>query len=844
MAAPHVTGGGAAGRAGPEREAGPVPAFGGCEAAPPGAGAAVAPLLPGLPPYRAGSGRSGGAALPAAPTPGHRRLRGARPALGHRRLRGARPAPASSSRLLFSGTAPAAFSSPVLPWVFFPSSGTAPAAFSSPVLLWVFFPSSGTAPAAFSSPVLLWVFFPSSGPAPAAFPPPVLLWVFFPSSGTAPAAFPPLQPDKRLFPPELRGVCLGKAGSKAEARPDQRLKMALGHSETNEVLRITAEQERALGGDGTSGSRMMDQSLSALITEYGKQVEEMREQLQLYQAQMGGMKKKLEEVTKENERLHAELKEPLEKQLEALPYVHLETDIPADEGTVRTLQEELRVAKQDQLSSIQQLTRQLHVTNQQFLKTVTEQDVELEQLRKQLRQAKIDGQAANAKLEEMVALKEKLQSQLERKEEDRMSAQERETASDKRLQQMQSNIKQLEIRLCVAVQDAEQLRTEKVALEEQIRELQAKSASLESETYDAVAKVQDCIQLLEEANLQKSQALFGEKQKEEEIKKLQDEMSQLAENTAARIRKEVDTAKKQCNMQVSRLTEEVSALQMECAEKQSQIERAIREKRAVEEELEKIYREHREHESDSRKLEQLHQKYLFAEAAKDDLQRSLQVTQNKLKQLEMNSEEEKSRCQEVICKLQSTLDSEREKSSFVSEQRLKLQQENEQLQNEMEGLRKLAMEAQKKAKIKISTMEHEHAVKEHGYEARLREMEDTSHKSTTELRRLLVAQQKATNRWKEETKNLTETAEARISKLKSELRQQKLRSQELISQLEIANEKVTEDETLMTEYREYIDRLQRRLSQAEQRAATASQQLSLLTTQNKKAASLKDLENI
>ncbi|XP_066042757.1 sodium channel and clathrin linker 1 isoform X2 [Chamaea fasciata] len=618
--------------------------------------------------------------------------------------------------------------------------------------------------------------------------------------------------------------------------------MALGHYETNEVLRNTAEQERALGDDGASEPRVMDQRLSTLITEYGKHVEEMKQQLQLYQAQMGEMTLKLEEVTKENERLHAELKEPLEKRLEALPFVHLETDIPADEGLVRTLQEQLQLEKQekdqaverwqklsqehdrlqqqyqehltkaqilmterkkqnDQLTSFQQLTRQLHVakekielTNQQFLKTVTEQDVELEKLRRQLRQAKIDGQVANAKLEEMLALKEKLHSQLERKEEDRISAQERETASDKRLQQMQSSIKQLEMRLCVTVQDAERLRTEKVALEEQISELQAKSANLESEKYEAVAKVQDCIQLLEEANLLKSQALFEEKQKEEEIKKLQEEMSQLAENTAARIRKEVDTAKKQCNMQLSRLTEEVSALQMECGEKQNQIERAIREKRAVEEELEKIYREHREHESDSRKLEQLHQKYLLAEAAKDDLQRSLQMTQNKLKQLEINSEEEKSRCQEVICKLQSTLDSEREKSAFVSEQRLKLQQENEQLQNEMESLRKLAVEAQQKAKIKISTMEHEHAVKEHGYEARLREMEDTSHKSTAELRRLLVAQQKATNRWKEETKNLTDTTEARISKLKSELRQQKLRSQELISQLEIANEKVAENE--------------------------------------------------
>lgn len=63
-------------------------------------------------------------------------------------------------------------------------------------------------------------------------------------------------------------------------------------------------------------------------------------------------------------------------------------------------------------------------------------------------------------------------------------------------------------------------------------------------------------------------------------------------------------------------------------------------------------------------------------------------------------------------------------------------------------------------------MEHEHAVKEHGYEARLKEMEDTSLKSTAELRRLLAAQQKATNRWKEETKNLADTTEARISKLK------------------------------------------------------------------------------
>ncbi|NWV01167.1 SCLT1 protein, partial [Upupa epops] len=633
-------------------------------------------------------------------------------------------------------------------------------------------------------------------------------------------------------------------------------------------------------------------SVSAVIAEYDKHMEEMREHLHLYQAQMRKMRLQLEQVTKENERLHVELKEALEKQLEALPFMPLGADMSADEDIVRNLQEQIKLINQEkvqaielwqtvsqehdqlqqqyqerltetqihmaerqrqkeQLTSFQHLTQQLHTANekielskQHFLKTVMEQNAELQRLRKQLRQAKIDGQTANTKLDEMTKLTERLQSQLERKEEDVLSAQQRETASDKRLQQMQSSIKQLETRLHVTVQDAEQLRTERTALEKQIGELQTKCAHLEKEKNDAVAKVQDCIELLEEANLQKSQALFGEKQKKEEIKTMKDEMAQLAEDSAARIRKAVDAAKKQYNVQVSRLTEELSALQMECGQKQEQIERTIREKRALEEELEKIYREDRGHESDNRKLEQLHQKYLLAETTKSDLQISLQTTQNKLKQLEMNSEEEKSRCQEAICKLQSILDSEREKSAFVSDQRLKLQQENEQLQKEVEVLRKLATEAQQKAKIKISTMEQEHAVKENGYEARLKEMEDTTQKSTAELRRLLVAQQKATNRWKEETKHLTETTEARLSKLKSELSQQKLRSQELISQLEIANEKITEDEKLMMEYREYINRLQRRLSQAEQRAATASQKLSLVTTQKKKAASLRDLEGI
>ncbi|XP_005877811.1 PREDICTED: sodium channel and clathrin linker 1 isoform X5 [Myotis brandtii] len=624
----------------------------------------------------------------------------------------------------------------------------------------------------------------------------------------------------------------------------QRLNEVLRQCQMENVSKYSTMQKAAFKGEGGDilGNSVVDQSFSApLITEYDKHLEELNGQVKYYQKQVGEMKLQLESVIKENERLHSELKDAVVKQLEALPFgTEMGNDIYIDDETVRNLQEQLQLANkeknyvlelwqnvsqeldkvkkiyqenkaqiqviegrkqkvntqslshtyQNQLSNSHQLNEQLYVNsesiemdNQHLLKTVTEQSVEIEKLRKQLR-------------------------------------------------------------LCVTVQEATQLRADKTHLEKQTRELQAKYNELENERYEAVVTARNSMQLLEEANLQKNQALLEEKQKEEDIEKIKKSFSQLMQEAATRAKKEIFNTRKQYHVQISQLTEELSVLQMECAEKQGQIERVIKEKKAVEEELEKVYREGKVNENHYRKLEEMHQRCLVAECSKDDLQLRLKTAENKLKQLEINSSEEISRCQEMIQKLQNALESERENCGFVSEQRLKLQQENEQLQKETEDLRKMALEAQKKAKLKISAMEHEFSVKEHGFEVQLREMEDSNRNSTVELRHLLATQQKAANRWKEETKRATESAEMRISNLKSELSRQKLHTQELLSQLEMANEKVAESEKLILEHQEKANRLQRRLSQAEQRAASASQQLSVVTVQRRKAASMMNLENI
>lgn len=626
-----------------------------------------------------------------------------------------------------------------------------------------------------------------------------------------------------------------------------------------------------------------DKSIMApLIAEYDQHIDDMTEQLQKYQVQMAAVKVKLDRVVQENERLHVELRESVERQLHAIPVSSgAEGSTLDEEAVVRNLQEQIHMSEQervqatelwqttsqelerlqqihqktisdaqmhdaqkkqltDQLVQFQQHTHKLQLTNQklettnqQFLKTLTEQTTEMEELQSKHRQSKAELRTATAKVNEMTKLLQNLQEQMQRREQDVLEAQGRENAADRRLQQLQSALSQLESRLNAATQEAETVRREQTVYEKKVGELQARCATLEEEKYAALSKVRESIQTAEEATLQKEQVLLREKQKTEELEKTKEAIKQLIQDAAVRTRKEVENVRKQCNIQILRMIEELSALQLECADKQSQIERSLRERKAVEEELEKVYKEGRA-EPDYRKMEALHQRCLEAERRREDISITLQSSHNKLKKIEMDYTEELSRCQEEVRRLQSSVAAAREDCVCVSEERLKLQQENTQLRKEMDDLRKSNLLVQKKAKQQMSQLEQEYSMKEQGLDARVRELEESSRSSSADLTRLLAAQQKSTRRWKEEATKLVQEFETKISSLKAELNRQKQRSRELELQLETDHTSISEYERQLTEYQEKASRLQIRLTQAEQKATTATQQLNMMTSRRRK----------
>ncbi|XP_069782090.1 sodium channel and clathrin linker 1 [Narcine bancroftii] len=674
----------------------------------------------------------------------------------------------------------------------------------------------------------------------------------------------------------------------------QRLNAVLSQYQAMQLSSSASKELRQLKENDPPAPWLVDKCLMApLVAEYDKQLQNLNEQLNCHQVRMNEMKLKLEVVVKENERLHAKLQETIENQLESLPSGARIGDVDFTEGeTVKNLKEQLRLAIKEKdlalelwqsvsqtldqmhqvyqdhvsaaqnhafgeqqqteyLAHFQELSQQLQrtnqklkMTNQLFIKTVRNQNLELEENRKELRKAKMDLRTATMKMEEMSKIVQSMEEEMQRNEQNAAAALGREEASDKQLQQLQTAITQCEARLQAATQVAEKLQKEKYSFELQIGKLQEKYAQAEDEKYEAVAKVRDSMQLLEEANLQKDQVLLRERQKEEEVVKMKEAINHLIQEATAQTKKEVENVRKQSNVQIFRLTEELTAVQMKCEDKQGQIERALREKRAVEEELEKIYRNGSGNEEDCRKIDELHQRCLNAERSKDDLQITLQAAQNKIRKLEMNQEEELSRCKEMIQKQQTSLENIREDCDTVSEERLRLQKEKEQLRKEMEELKKVSLDVQRKARQQVATLEHECSLKEHGFEIQLRELEDTKRNSNTELKRLLAAQQKAASRWRDEVRKLTEAFETKQNNLKSELSRHKQHSQELVSQLEVTHKKIAEYEKQLSENQEKINRLQRRLSHSEHRAATASQKLSTVTSQRRKADTFFDLESI
>ncbi|XP_077460512.1 sodium channel and clathrin linker 1-like [Stigmatopora argus] len=659
-----------------------------------------------------------------------------------------------------------------------------------------------------------------------------------------------------------------------------RLNSSLSQYQHGEHVPSQVEEEKT----ENAAPWLSDKGITApLIAEYDRHIDKMSQQLQKYEVSMADVKKKLESVILENERLHAELRESVEKQLQSTTKTsEVECSTMEEEAVVKNLQEQIKLSEQERMQAMElwqtatleldhlqdfyqksltdgqnanakqqqlkdqivvtqqhahqlQVTNQeLQLTNQQLLMTVTEQTTEMEALSSQLRMTKSDLGTATNKVEDMNKQLKLVQHQLKRQKEELNEAHNREEEAERQIHQLQSTITQKETRLKTTSQEADDIRGLQTMWEHMSSNFKARCITLEQEKFDALDKVRESVQMAEEAVLQKNEALLREKQMIEELEKTKKVIPQLIEDAALRTRKGVDLIRKQCNVELRRMAEKVSLLQLECTDKESQNERLKRERKALEDELAKMAKEGKA-EPDLEKLDVLHQRCLSAERMKDEISITLQNTQSKLKKMEMGYNEDLCHSQDEVKRLKDCLAVAREDCVKLSDERLQLQQENFQIRREMDELRKTTFLVQKKAKQQVSQMEQEYSLKEKTLNAQMTDLEESSRNSSADLMRLLTAQKKSIQRWKDEAKNMAQAFENKTKNLKAELIQHKKQSHALELQFKNNLKTIEEYERQLAESQEKASRLQRRLTDVEQRAATASQQFTLMASKQRKS---------
>ncbi|XP_061686611.1 sodium channel and clathrin linker 1-like isoform X3 [Syngnathoides biaculeatus] len=328
--------------------------------------------------------------------------------------------------------------------------------------------------------------------------------------------------------------------------------------------------------------------------------------------------------------------------------------------------------------------------------------------------------------------------------------------------------------------------------------------------------------------------LLREMQKTMAMENKDKAIQQFIQEAAVRARKEIDNVREQCNVEIQQIVDEVSHLQMECAMKESQIERCKHEKKALEKELEKVTKYRAE--QDLEKIIALHLRCLNAERTRDDMSATLKSTQSNIKKFESECKEELCRSQAEIQCLQSSLAAAWKDCDIISEERIQLQQENLELQREMNELQKSTILIQNQAKNRILEVEQECKLKEQTFNTKMMALEERSHNLNADRMNLLTAHQKSIQRSKDETTDMTNAFEARIQQLTMEMNQHKQRLHDVELQLRNNQDTITEYGSQLAEYQEKYICLQRRVSDAEQRAAIATQQVRTMIKKKKNCA--------
>eukprot|EP00026_Physarum_polycephalum_P002003 Phypoly_transcript_02007.p1 GENE.Phypoly_transcript_02007~~Phypoly_transcript_02007.p1 ORF type:complete len:680 (+),score=119.58 Phypoly_transcript_02007:94-2040(+) len=556
-------------------------------------------------------------------------------------------------------------------------------------------------------------------------------------------------------------------------------------------------------GDPTPPWLIDSQHLSPLLASYDMRIGELEAELNEARAQAERAAARVKWLSDGNNRLHCQdaiqphAQQPYPDDKRGNERAHDDADVRERE---KLLKEENDVLLEQHLLAQQELTSirnqlnaataanrdreaalmQASVANAKQTTLEREKsDLELQLMRKREELAIQSSAAANYKksLDEMTIQKDILvkdNTELLAREKVLISVN---TTLDQDVKNLRDYQRQLE-------HERESLVKERDDLFHQLVTLERRFSDCEQREHNAVQGLQQAITAAEEANLQREQAEFKEHRASKHVSHLTGRITSLPAELRAQFAKEIEEMQTQHKAQISSERESMAAIITEQGDLKALLDRAIRDKRAMENEITRLQREPQQ------EMERYQGEICRSQALALALQNERDALAAQLEGLatsEISARRalEKERTQAVLQTEEAVRKVKRLETDLIiaTESQHKLKQQLEQLHKANQELA-----VSKGAQIHELTQELSRLMKEHELELRaltiqLEESNEAYYKAEQMQKGLIDEQHKMRERWRDETKTSSLRFEHILQEQKAETEQLRTRADDLATRL-------------------------------------------------------------
>ncbi|KAJ3032947.1 hypothetical protein HDV00_006950 [Rhizophlyctis rosea] len=314
--------------------------------------------------------------------------------------------------------------------------------------------------------------------------------------------------------------------------------------------------------------------------------------------------------------------------------------------------------------------------------------------------------------------------------------------------------------------------------------LEQRAAMLEEQRVELYQEGQRHIEKAEESSLEKEKALMREQQAQKEIQRLAEKLRDVAAKNRERMEGEIEVLRTRHMEDKRKHAEDMAKLEATCANLQGQIDRAIRDKRAAESELEKATRHlPTDHDRLTMTLDELNAKLRSNEREKMDAVHKMESAQQKLAREQNRFEKEKQQLAESSEHTYRRLRKVEVQLEETKEERVKLLSRIAELEHALVGEKegRLKCVAGHEAEMGALRQRYEGQVEE--LTTKLQHLGEAHGKTCRDLQILLSEQRAMSERWKEESTRLTTHHTHTLSETRHQLSRSHQRCEDLESQL-------------------------------------------------------------